>query len=361
MKKVVFIGVGLCNPEVYGIQRYTLEILKALDRMVPPGVVELMIAPRDVDNFNFKNIRVVRIGIKLRFWGNKARTIENYLYRHYYTGRYVRKNGCLSVDLLLQFPKYGCDVIAIHDCRIELFPEYTIGNQDRKWAKKLILNQKRAIDRCRMIITVSLCSKVDIRKVYHVDENKVIVVPNAWQHFSIVEEDTGIIERLGLKNKQYFFSLGSRKPHKNIKWVSCAARQNPQYTFVISGSPREYKDFSFEGEIQPNMVFAGYLSDAEVKTLYRYCRAFIQPSFYEGFGIPPMEAMSVGADCIVSNRGSLPEVYKNSVWYINPSDYDHINLDEIMSRPKESNDVILNGYSWEKSAQKLWETLKSIM
>ena len=189
------------------------------------------------------------------------------------------------------------------------------------------------------------------------DPAKVLVVPCGWQHFNRVEEDQSIISRLDLEDRGFFLSLGSRLPHKNIRWVSEAARRSTEWTFVVTGKTSR-EDVSFEGDKLPNMIFPGYLSDGEVKALMRRCRAFIQPSFYEGFGLPPMEAMSVGADCIVSDKGSLPEVYGDSVWYIDPYDYDNIDLEEIMSRPKEPNERVLERYSWDKSAEILLEGLR---
>ena len=129
----------------------------------------------------------------------------------------------------------------------------------------------------------------------------------------------------------------------------------------MTGSKQGRNDTSFEGDIPQNMVFTGSLSDGEIKALMHYCKAFIQPSFYEGFGIPPMEAMSVGADCIVSNAGSLPEVYKDSVWYIDPYNYVDIDLDSIMSKTKGDNQLVLKEYSWEKSAKELIKVLREIM
>ena len=105
----------------------------------------------------------------------------------------------------------------------------------------------------------------------------------------------------------------ARKSREEIESKKTRLNLDPQYFFVVTGA----------------------LSDEEIKALMRHCKASIQPSFYEGFGIPPMEAMSVGADCIVSNASSLPEVYKNSVWYIDPHDYDSIDLDKIMAQKKK--------------------------
>lgn len=127
----------------------------------------------------------------------------------------------------------------------------------------------------------------------------------------------------------------ARKSREEIESKKTRLNLDPQYFFVVTGAKQVVTDTSFEGDIPENMVFTGYLSDEEIKALMRHCKASIQPSFYEGFGIPPMEAMSVGADCIVSNASSLPEVYKNSVWYIDPHDYDSIDLDKIMAQKKK--------------------------
>ena len=139
-----------------------------------------------------------------------------------------------------------------------------------------------------------------------------------------------------------------------------AAKQSPNKTFVISGST------NFEGNagsesIPENVIFTGYLTDEEIKSLMANCTAFIQPSIIEGFGIPPMEAMSAGANCIVSNTSSLPEIYRNSVWYIDPLNYENINLEDIMANEIESKDLILNRFSWEKSSLKLNSLIREVL
>ena len=358
MKKIVIVEWGLSAKELFGIQRNTLEILRCLDELVEPGQVELLIPVREEDNYNFKNIKVIKTGVAIKHLGPIGYRMERYIYKNIYTKKFAKNKDVISVDLLLQFPLYGCDVISIYDCIPELFPEHYTTHQRKRQRGKILKHQKMAVNKAKIILTDSHDAKDDIIKFYNVPADKIEVIPCGWQHFDRFNEDEQILEKLELKDSEYFFSLGSRLPHKNIKWVSYAAKENPQYKFVISGSNRTNMDFGFEGEKLPNMIFAGYLSDAEVKALMRHCKAFIQPSLYEGFGIPPMEAMSVGANCIVSDRASLPEVYKNSVWYINPDDYEHVDLNEIMSRPKESNELILNEYSWEKSARKLLEILE---
>lgn len=357
----MIIGRGICQGKVLGIHRNTLELLNNLDKMVPPGQVEVLVPANEQINLHFQNIAIENIGKEIRLPNPLGNRLTSYLYRNWYFKNYARKNHAVTVDMLLVFPDFGCDVIMIYDCIPERFPQNYVTPRMQKSRRRLLHKQANSVAKCRRILTDSYNARNDILEFYKPQGKPIQVIPCAWQHFERVQEDDAVIDRLGLREKDYFFSMGSRFPHKNIQWVSRAAAQNPQYTFVVSGAiPGDIKDTSYEGSQASNVVFTGYLSDPEVKALMRHCKAFIQPSLYEGFGIPPMEAMSVGADCIVSNAASLPEVYGNSVWYIDPLDYDHIDLDEIMSRPKESNDVILNKFSWEKSARELWETLRKL-
>ena len=102
-----------------------------------------------------------------------------------------------------------------------------------------------------------------------------------------------------------------------------------------------------------NIKCTGYLKDGEIKALMHHCIAFIQPSIYEGFGIPPLEAMSTGARCIVAKSSSLPEIYQNSVWYLDPLDYSNIDLKKIMANNIDDNNSVLRRFSWAESAMKL--------
>ncbi len=96
--------------------------------------------------------------------------------------------------------------------------------------------------------------------------------------------------------------------------------------------------------------------------LYSDCKAFIFPSLYEGFGLPPLEAMAAGARVIVSNASCLPEIYGHSVCYIDPYNTD-VELSELLALQKNNvqfKEDILNRYSWEKSAERLHKIMKMI-
>ncbi len=360
MKKILFNGEYYASQkEPSGIARHSFELLRELDKIVKPGEVTILAPKCSVDETEFSNIRFKKVGYN----AEKGNKFENRIFKAFWKYMifplYCKLGGFLSVNMGLAWKYYQFDVMSVYDCTHDILPEL-ITPEAKPWYENLTKMQRRYLPKAKCVLTDSYDARKDISNVYNVPIEKIKVIYCGWQHLIREKEDESIIERLSLRDREFFFSLGSRFPHKNIKWVNAAANKNPHYTFVVTGSKQGRKDTSYEGEPPENMVFTGYLSDAEVKALMMHCKAFIQPSLYEGFGIPPLEAMSVGADCIVSDRGSLPEVYKNSVWYIDPEDYENIDLDEIISKPKESNDKILNEFSWAKSAEKLWIVLKEV-
>lgn len=349
----MFIGLGLGSKTPAGIHRNTLEVLKELDKIITNNQCEVLIPVNETIDYSFTNIKVIQIGNVNSRW-------SRFVWKNVIIQKYLRKKNAVSIDLLLVFPIKVSDIISLYDCIPEYTPENykSLKQKFKRW--KLIKIQKRQLKKCKKIITDSNYAKNQIIEFYHIPEDKINVVYCSWQHFLRITEDDKILERLGLGKYQYYFSLGSRFPHKNVKWITKAAEKNPNEQFIVSGQYSSFVDTSFEGEIPSNMKFCGYLSDQEVKSLMHYCKAFIQPSFFEGFGIPPMEAMSVGANCIVSNRASLPEVYKDSVWYIEPDDYENIDFGKIMATPKQSNKSILDAYSWEKSAKELLKYISEL-
>ena len=355
-RKIIYINaIGLTGKQFFGIHRNTVQLLYELDKKIEKGEIVLVIPENRDVSLCFKNILIEKIGKITKIKGS------SFIWKNIKFKKYVKKMGGVSVDMLLTLAYSGYDIVSIYDCIVEKFPQNA--NTFKKKISRLLYIKKIKcnLKKCKFVLTDSESAKNDISKFYKYSLDKIYVIPCAWQHFQNISSDNSILDVYGLTNKNYYFSLGSRYYHKNFKWIACAAKENPNDTFVITGSNLlNSSDNNLEKENIKNLIFTGYLSDSQIKSLMSNCKAFIQPSLYEGFGIPPMEAMSVGARCIVSDRGSLPEVYKNSVYYINPEKYDNINLEEIMSGNIESNDVILNEYSWEKSSDMLFDVLSKL-
>ena len=135
----------------------------------------------------------------------------------------------------------------------------------------------------------------------------------------------------------------------------------PNELFVISGAmlknviPPELEKI----KLLKNIILAGYLSDREVKALMQNCKAFVFPSYFEGFGIPPLEALACGAPVIISNAASLPEIYGSCAHYIDPFK-PNVDLEALLAEPVSSPAPLFEKYSFDNSAKKLYEILKEI-
>ena len=201
------------------------------------------------------------------------------------------------------------------------------------------------------IATVSFFSKYQLIDNYKINPNKITVVGCGWQHMNEFYSDSDVLEKYKLKEKSFFFTLGSIAINKNTSWIYKVAEKNPQYEFVIAGGKSNNDKLNMNIDNR-NIKFLGYISDKEIKILMQKCKAFVFPSFYEGFGLPPLEALSQGAKIIISNTASLPEIYKNSAYYIDPYNAE-VDLDSLMREDVDNPYNVLKNYSWKKSAKEL--------
>ena len=108
-----------------------------------------------------------------------------------------------------------------------------------------------------------------------------------------------------------------------------------------------------------NLIFTGYVSDEECKALYQNAKAFLHPSKFEGFGTPPLEALSLGTKVAVANATCLPEVYEDSVLYFDPDNY-CVEIDEFMKDEVSSPEKILEKCNYDNCAKEIFEYLKNL-
>lgn len=343
MNKFVVLGDSLLSDEPLGIQRFAYELLKEIDCLPRDYEIEVLIPEGMPCRLKLNTIPVVRYGAYA----------SGFLWRQFKFTEYVKKEKAIPVDLTLGLTVLNCGVVCVFDCIYENFPNDFVGWKAKIKRLSYLLRVKYVLKHARKVITISHHSQEDILKHYSIPKSKIEIIFCGWQHFLRIQPDDLILEKLHLRSGTYIFSLGSSLPHKNFEWVIRAAKNNPEILFVVTGTNRlsSYQDHLGTNGIE-NVLFTGFLQDNEVKALMMHCAAFVHPSFYEGFGIPPLEAISCGAKVFVSNKSCLPEIFGDSVIYFDPNS-DPIRIDDMLQQIPSPSDDILKKYSWAESAKKM--------
>ena len=347
MGKYVIDGLFLTQT-ISGIQRFSYELTAELDKIAKKDEFEILVPDDTEVPVDYQNIKVIRYGKH-----------HGILWQQLDYGGYVRKNRkaclCLTNIIPLSWAK-GC--VVIHDVCYKAKPEFFTGVRGTASALWHRINYW-FVSRSKMkIFTVSEFSKSEIIRYYHVEPERISIFWNAWQHMERINATSDVFDRYTqLIPEKYFFSMSNLAPNKNLQWILSAARNNPEYQFAVAGGGSfeqlmermEFKDLH-------NIYFLGYVSDEDAKALLAHCKAFIFPTFYEGFGIPPLEAVACGApEIIVSDTPCMREVYGKYAHYIDPKDYSYV-FPEIMEKKDYSG--LLEKYSWNKSAEKILRTVR---
>ncbi|QGU94096.1 glycosyltransferase [Clostridium bovifaecis] len=282
---------------------------------------------------------------------------------------HVPQNGIgLNVDTKCK------KVITVHDLIPYIMPE-TVG---RGYLLKFLKEVPNIIQNADGVITVSEYSKRDILKFFPIDENKVFVTPLAADSiYKPLNKDT-CREFLAKKyniNNPFVLYLGGFSARKNVKalinsFLKVIPRLTEEYNLVIVGAKKdlgEYLSNSYS-HLASKIVFTGFIPQGELPVFYNSCNAFVYPSLYEGFGLPPLEAMSCGAPVITSNVTSIPEVVADSGILINPYNEDELidalekllNDDALRKSLGEKGLKQASKFSWLETAKNTFEAYEKI-
>lgn len=332
---------------VNGQIRVAIETIKELDKMIPKGYVEIVAPHSEFEIPGLQNIITRRIGK-----GNP------HVWEQTYFAWYLKKNKCIGINFLNTHPIFKPDIAYIHDVIFDAYPSLfksTYGKFQKQYTKMMVVS---ATKRARRIITVSQFSKDEIIKYHEVNKDKISVIYNAWQHMNRINEDTSIFDRTTkIKKNEYIMAASGITPQKNFKWILDNSRHNPDIKYVIVGSRENSTQDATENT--NNVIYLGRVSDEQMKALMHYCKAFIHPAIYEGFGLTPMEAVASGCrNLILAKASCLPEIYGDCAHYIDPKDPD-VDLDKMLIEPCEDVEAVLGKYGWKKAARQLLDIISS--
>jgi len=240
---------------------------------------------------------------------------------------------------------------------------------------------KLAMMKCSQIISISWSTKKDLIDQFDVDTGKITVIHEASTLQEKVpphyHKQQAVLQKFSIYGN-YFFMIGSRRPHKNIdnaiKAFLLFIKKNnfSNWQLVITGRTQSYSgsnpfDSVTEAVEKSRIVTTGYVSERELDILYRQASALLYPSLYEGFGLPILEAMERGTPVITSDRSSMPEVSGDAAIIIDPTDYKSIarGLEEI-TKEQTRRSCVEKGYaraaqfSWKNTAEQTLQVYRQV-
>ena len=350
MKNLVFAidGRQLDGNAHGGVQRFLYEILRELDKIAAPGEYELILPENAAYQETYQNIRIVRTG-KLSGLLWEQISLPLYLLQHHRYGIYP----CSVVPYL-----YCPGIAVLHDIMFKTVPMVADSMKNPFLRFLLVWNYRTAARYATLVGTVSEYSRQDIIKTYRIREEKVFLIGNGWNHITRIQpDDSWMQQHPEIVSGNYYFSLSANRVQKNFRWIYETARKNPDTLFVMAGTQEEWqKKMEYDA---PNMIHLGFITDGQIRSLMMHCKAFLFPSLYEGFGIPPMEALACGAKIVIANASCLPEIYQKSACYIDPYDY-NVNLDAVLQQKTAPAEQVLRRYTWNIAAKRLDAACKKI-
>ncbi|CAN5335503.1 glycosyltransferase family 1 protein [soil metagenome] len=281
-------------------------ILAQIDKAADDTQHWEVLAPKGVDRPDW----LTNVGFRTVGTTNGHIWEQTALYRASRRGRLV--NLCNSGPIL-----HSRSLTVLHDAWVFRHPDhfslpYRIFHQ----------SLDRMLARRSRIATVSHFSRSELADVLGIDPAKISVVPNAANHIDVIVPDRAVVDRLGLTGRRYLLLVGSFARNKNmrraIEAFTTVAR--PEERLVIVGAAVGVFADSGMAALPDTVFRAGRVKDDDLVALYMQARALVFPSLYEGFGIPPLEAMRLGVPVIASNIGPVTEVCGDAALYFDPLD-----------------------------------------
>jgi glycosyltransferase involved in cell wall biosynthesis len=383
--KIYIDGLGLVDGHFSGIGQYILGILRGIDQIIDdkkyngetyPDV--RVVIPRDslkrFKSFEFKNIGYKRLPLSFYYvaglWHRgKMFPIDLWCGR----GTYIFPR---FVDMPLLFSK---SAMVIYDISFELFREYS----DERNAQFLSNGIKRSLKRTSKVITISQNARKEIIDFYKVPENKVVVATPAVDGMYFYRRNKEEVEEVKRKYKikgDYILALSNLEPRKNLDGLVDAYCSLPAHIrkdtglllVGVNGWKIEKLFDKILGKVKEGyniMRPAHYVADEDKPALISGAKLLVYPSHYEGFGIPPLEALACGVPVITADNSSLPEVVGDIGTMVESKDTMAIGnaisealktLPELSKRMQTEGPAKAREFSWDKSARTFLEVVEEI-
>lgn len=259
----------------------------------------------------------------------------------------------------------GKMVVTIHDLTHLVYPEF-LPNKLAYWYARIMFGI--AIKKAYKIMTVSESTKKDILKYYkHTNPDKIFVIYSTilpQYKNKDKKEVVYLYEKFNIpQDKKLVMYVGNLKPHKNLKRLLEAFSkiddlENTRLLLVGKAFKNyDLNDIEHKLGLSEKIIYTGAVSDEELVDFYNLADLFVFPSLYEGFGLPPLEAMACGTPVIASNTSSMPEVLGEAAHYFNPLCVEEMTkaINEELAIEKEKNPLIKKGFEQVKKNHEIFD------
>lgn len=356
-----------------GIQRYVQQLLNHLAKIDTTNQYVVFLGDTNLNEFETNNTNFRKLRAKIKWYGLLEQILMPW------------KIWRTKIDLM-HFPHWnvpllfrGRFVVTIHDLILLKYPSKKITTLSplffviKYWAYKKVL--RHAIYDSQKIIAPSEFVKKDILANFKVPAEKIVVIYEGKPPLPPLRKGGTTFKPLNLSTfKPYLLYVGVAYPHKNLEGLIKAFqifcnRYSKDYHLVLTGQENYFyqrlkKQFNLSTFKPLNLLtFTGFIPDSQLPALYQNASLYLFPSFYEGFGLPGLEAMSYGLPILASNSSCLPEIYGQAALYFNPRDPAEMAelINKVLSDKNLQEDLRQKGfeqvkkYSWEEMARKTME------
>ena len=273
-------------------------------------------------------------------------------------------------------PRWLRVALVVHDLVAFLFPR----NHSKKAVFVERLTLRSALRKASKVFVVSENTQNDLINLFNYPKSQTVEIPCA-PHDSYFDElnpkDSEKVRKKFNLPEKFILGVGTLEPRKNfanlIKSYIIVKRKYPEYKLVIGGKKgwkyQELEQLVKLHHLEQDVLFLGYVKDEDLHHLYNLAEVFVFPSLYEGFGIPPLEAMASGCPVIASNTSSLPEVVGDAGLLIDPRNSVKIadGIISLIENQQLRNMLVERGvhrsrkFTWDESAQKALEEIQKLL
>ncbi len=316
MSSLFINGKYLAQP-ITGVQRYALQILEAVDGLLADGtwtarIPFVLLAPthRVQALPEFRSIKIQELSSgHLHAWEQFRLPLA------------ARGSPLLNLAGSAPLFKFG-QICTFHDTAVFDYPG-AYSKAFTRWYRLLFSVQGKLSQR---LLTVSEFSKGRLAQHLDISPDKIGVVHSAADHMATQLPDDGVLSKLGVARGKYLLAVGSANPTKNFGRLVDAfaglSDQDARLVVVGGSNSAVFSSAADNAREDDRIVRAGRLTDAELKSLYTNARAYVFPSVYEGFGLPPIEAMLCDCPVIAASAASIPEICGPAAAYFDPLSLD---------------------------------------